>query len=82
MALLCPRDVDAGMGNIIKKIIDSGYIGFFSSYWKIMDIEKCASNFIQYTQLVFHIPDKYEIVFENSASWTVKDVHSFHSDSL
>ena len=54
-------------------------MSIFSSYLKIIDIEKnisgnikkCASNFIRFVpktkKRVFHIPDNYEVVIENSA---------------
>ena len=43
----------------------------FGDYRKIINIKKCASNFIRFVpktkKRVFHIPDNYEVVFENSA---------------
>ena len=49
----------------------------FGDYQKIIDIKKCASNFIRLTQLktmfqkqkreCFNIPDEYEILYEKSA---------------
>ena len=38
---------------------------------QVINIKKCASNFIRFVpktkKRVFHIPDNYEVVFENSA---------------
>ena len=40
-----------GVSDIILQIINCRYIGIFSSYWQIIDIKKCASNFIWSTEL-------------------------------
>ena len=75
------------MGDIIEKIIDSRYIGIFTTYRqvivikknrfgnyrKIIDIENVhqissdTHYFKNKSNRVYHIPNEYEFVFENSA---------------